>query len=121
MTAAYAASSAAGLHTLGGNQDAGANITGEIRSGTPGGRQVQRLGKVYVGHEGEGEFVLIVIGRSSSWEYQAESRDSGVTAFKPGMGIRESYLGLGFRNVAGADFRIDYIEADVYVSTNRRK
>jgi hypothetical protein len=39
------ASDANGLCTLGGDTDAGAAITGEVRGGTPGGQQVQSVGR----------------------------------------------------------------------------
>lgn len=115
------AASPAGLFTLGGDTDAGAAITGEIRAGTPGGGPVQAVRVVFVAKEGPGNGTLIVQGRSASWEYPAIDRDSDVMAVSPGRGISESYLGFGYRNVDGAAFRIDRIDADVIASKNRRK
>jgi hypothetical protein len=115
------AASPAGLFTLGGDTDAGAPIVGEFRAGTPGGGPVQNVAKVYVGMDSPADGVLIVQGRNEAWEYPLQRRDSGVPAARPGRGIRESYLGFGFRNTAGAAFRIDSIEADVIPLTPRRK
>lgn len=120
LTDTYAASTD-GLFTLGGNTDAGENIAAEFRAGTPGGQQVQSVGKVFIAKEGTGAGALIVIGRSTSWEYAVEARASGVAAVTPGRGISESYLGFGWRNTDGADFRIDRIDAEVTPSKNRRK
>lgn len=115
------AASPDGLFTLGGDTDAGAAITGQILSGKPGGKQVQGVRQVFVANEVASDGVLIVQGRSTSWEYPVASRDSGVGVASPGRGIRESYLGFGYRNTAGADFCIDRIDADVVAHTTRRK
>lgn len=112
------AGSAAGLFSLGGDTDNTAPISGEIRSGRPGSDTMQSLGDVFVATQGDG--VLLVDGRGGSWEYPGLARASGVIRFKPGRGIRERHLGLGFRNVAGAAFRLDSIDAEVFVSKSRR-
>lgn len=119
MTPALAGS-AAGLFTLGGATDAGAPITGELRSGKPGGDVVQVLGAAYVAGSSEGAGVLIVEGLDDEWEYPVAARTSGVARAKPGKGIRESYLGFGYRNVAGADFRIDRIDVEIHPLKTRK-
>lgn len=109
-----------GLFTLGGALDAGTAITAELRTGTPGGEKTQGVNKVFVAGETVGG-VLIVQGAANAWEFPVVSRAGGVGYAQPARGIRESYLGFGYRNVAGADFRIDRIDIDVDLSTNRRK
>lgn len=120
LTAKHAAS-AAGLHTLGGDTDAGVLIAGEVRSGRPGGQQVQSLGNVFVAVDSPGEGEVIVQGRATVWSYPIAARASGVYAISPGRGIRESYLGFGYRNTAGVAFRLDRIDAEIEQSTTRRK
>jgi hypothetical protein len=115
------ATSAAGLFTLGGDDDAGEPIAAHLLGGTPGGGKIQLLGNVYLGVHGAGEGALVVQGRESSWEYPVEPRSSGVAKVKPGKGIKEAYVGFGYKNVAGADFRIDRIDAEVTPHTSRRK
>jgi hypothetical protein len=119
ITASHAGS-AAGLFTLGGGTDNGAPITGQVLSGKPGGEKMLCLGNVYLTIDGSGEGVLIVQGRTGSWEYPVAERTSGIARAKPGRGIRESRLAFGYRNVDGADFRLDRIAAEVTQSTTRR-
>lgn len=119
LTATHAGS-ATGLFTLGGNTDKTAPITGQVVTGKPGGEKMLALGNVYLTIEGSGAGVLIVQGRSQSWEYPVLERASGIARAKPGRGIRESRLAFGYRNVDGADFRLERIAAEVTQSTTRR-
>lgn len=114
------AGDANGLYALGGDTDQGAAIVSEMRSGLSGGETLQKPGNVYLAMHGPGGGTLIVMGRDSEWEYPILARPSGVCMANPGKGIRQSYLGFGFRNIAGADFRLDRIDADVLASKNRR-
>lgn len=109
-----------GLYTLGGDDDNGTDIVAELRGGKPGGGKIQNIGNVFLALYGTGDGVLIVMGKSTNWEYPVVARPSGVAAAKPGRGIRESYLGFGYRNVDGAAFRIDRIDAEVNESKSRR-
>lgn len=115
------AGSASGLFALGGGTDAGAAIAGELLTGKPGGETLQAIGNVFVAGSGEGAGVLIVEGKDDQWEYPVAARSSGVARATPGRGIRESYLAFGYRNVAGADFRIDRIDIELTPSKTRRK
>lgn len=115
------AGSASGLFSLGGSTDAGAVITGEIRSGKPGGETVMTVGNVFVAGSAAGAGVLVVEGRDDEWEFPVVARSSGVARATPARGISEGYLAFGYRNVAGADFRIDRIDAEVLPSKIRRK
>lgn len=114
------AGSAAGLFTLGGNTDAGVPIAAELRSGRPEAKTKQAIGNVYLVLEGAGDGTLIVEGRSDAWEYPMTGRASGVSRAKPGRGISETRLGFGFRNAAGADFRLDRIDAEILETKTRR-
>lgn len=115
------ATSNAGLHALGGDTDAGALIASEIRGGKPGGEAVQRVGNVYIAVRGAGGGTLIVQGRDVDWTYPVVARASGVSSVRPGGGIRDSYIGFGYRNGGGADFVLDRIDAEVVKSDTRRK
>ena len=120
MTAGRAGSDA-GLFALGGDTDAGAEINAQLRTGRTGGQTALAVGNVFVaGDVGDGGLV-IVEGASQSWEYPLAVRASGVSRADPGRGIRENYLGFGYRNQAGAFFRIDRIDAEVIPSKTRRK
>jgi hypothetical protein len=114
------AGSADGLFTLGGDTDDGAEIEAELRGSKAGGTAKQGLGNVYLAVQGEGAGRLIVAGQSSEWEYPVTVRASGVSRARPGHGISENYLTLGYRNVAGAAFRLDRIDAEVYESNHGR-
>lgn len=114
------ASSSAGLHDLGGDSDAGAPITGEIRSGLMGGEGRQGLESVYVGVKGAGQGIVRIEGESGAWEYPMDVRAGGVSRVQPGKGIEENWLGYGYRNVAGADFLLDSVDAEIVQSKKRR-
>lgn len=113
--------SAAGLQTLAGNADDGAPIPAELRSGLTGGETTQRVSNVFLALHGDGTGSALVFGRTTTWTYPLVGRASGVSKASPGKGIQESYLGFGYVNAAGADFRLDRIDADVIASKNRRK
>jgi hypothetical protein len=57
---------------------------------------------VFVAVVSAGDGEVIVQGRAQSWSYPITARNSGVMSVSPGKGIRESYLGFGYRNVAQA-------------------
>ena len=119
LSAAHAAD-AGGLYTLGGDDDAGAPIASRMMSGKPGGEKLLNPGDVYLALHGEGGGFLIVQGVEQEWEYPVQARASGVSRAKPGRGIRESRLALGYRNADGANFRLDRLDAEIYESQSRR-
>jgi hypothetical protein len=115
------AGDAGGLYTLGGDTDNGAPIAASLLAGKPGGEAIERLGNVFVAVKGTGDGELIVQGESgTTWYYPVAARPSGVGCAKPGLGIKETRLALGYRNVAGAAFRVDRIDAEMFVSKTRR-
>lgn len=116
------AGGAAGLASLGGDTDAGAPIAAHFLTGKPdgGGKMLTPVGAFVTASRGEGGGSLIVQGRSASWEYAGDSRDSRISRHKPGRGIREPRLGFGYRNAAGADFAIERIDVEIAESTTRR-
>jgi hypothetical protein len=114
------AGSASGLFVLGGNTDATTPITGQFLSGDHGGEHKLGLGSVYVGVQGEGAGEVLVKGAADDWAYPVTVRASGISRAKAGRGISENYLALGYRNVDGADFTIDRIDAEVIESKQRR-
>jgi hypothetical protein len=108
------------LYALGGDTDNGAPITGELLGASPVAEKPQSLDNVYLAVHGTGDGVLVVQGRDEAWEYPVAARASGVARAKPGRGIKEVYLGFGYRNVAGADFRLDRIDAEISPTKSRR-
>lgn len=112
---------ASGLKTLAGDNDAGTDIDAELRSGLSGGETMQRVSSIFLALHGDGTGSALVFGRTTTWTYPLVARASGVSKATPGKGIQESYLGFGYRNAAGADFRLDRIDAEVIASQNRRK
>lgn len=110
----------AGLFAHGGDTDAEVAIDAMVLGNKPGGEKMQRLGNVFLAVKGPGKGSLIVEGASETWEYPVLPRSSGVSCAKPGGGIRESRLALGYRNKDGADFRLDRIDAEIFDSKTRR-
>lgn len=119
IAAAHAASDTA-LASLGGDSDNGVAIVGEVRGGIPAAANVQMVGSVFLGLDGAGDGTLLVQGLETTWEVPVVARGRGVSVAKPGRGIRESYLGFGYRNMSGHAFTLHRIEADVFLSKTRR-
>lgn len=111
-----------GLYLLGGDKDLDQPIAASMTSGKAlRGTSLKKLiGSVYLSMQGAGTAAFTVYRAADSFEYEFTVRDSGVSRCKAGRGIRENYLGYGFRNEAGAFFRIDRIEIkDLPVKTRR--
>lgn len=110
-----------GLFELGGDTDAGEPIAASITTGTTlcGTNLKKRVPWVYFSMTGEGQGKLRVLG-SAVWSYLFPVRSGGQSRALPGKGIRENYLGFGFDNVAGADFRLDLLEIELVASQTRK-
>lgn len=116
------AGSAAGLHALGGNTDAGLPIAASITTGKKlwGDTTKKFVAYIYFAMLGVGKGIARVDARDQSYPYEFIVRSSGVSRAITGRGIRENYLAFGYNNVDGADFRIDSIEPTSATSTIRR-
>lgn len=116
------AGSAAGLHALGGNTDAGLPIAASITTGNRlwGDTIKKFVAYVYFAMVGTGLGRARVETRSQTYAYEFPVQAGGVSRAVTGRGIRENYLAFGFDNVAGADFRIDVIEPKSATSSTRR-
>jgi hypothetical protein len=116
------AGDAAGLYLLGGDDDAGADIDATASTGITncGTSLKKRVPVVHLGLECSGAGQLHVHTKSATHNYPVAAAAAGVTRGKPGQGIHENYLGFGYSNVAGADFKLDKIEVPLAVSEQRR-
>jgi len=116
------AGNATGLFAFGGNLDIDQPIVSDIRTAK---RLVSSTLKkhmelVYFAMQGTGASEMTVFGKAGQWSYAFPVRSSGESRAVPGRGIRENYLGFGYRNPAGDAFRIDRIEVLTNESKNRR-
>lgn len=116
VTQTHGASATDGLCTLGGGVDRTADIDAEFLG--PGllsasGHKQRTLEVVFAmrgsGNPGD-QGTLRIKANGTEYGYLFPIRSTGVSRAKPGRGIRENYVAYGFRNVDGADFRIDRIE-----------
>lgn len=116
------AGSAAGLHALGGNTDAGQPIAASITTGTKlwGDTIKKFVAYMYFAMAGTGIGRARVVTHSQTYAYEFPVKAQGVSRAVTGRGIRENYLAFGFDNIGGADFRIDLIEPKTAASTTRR-
>lgn len=121
------AGSAAGLFALGGATDAGAPIAStwigpeRVQATT---LKKQRIESVYFGIRSTstpaaGKLRIQGLG-FGAYEYEFAIGSQGVSRGIPGRGFRETYFAIGYRNVAGAHYRIDRIEPVFIESTTRR-
>lgn len=84
---------------------------------------IKGLAMVYVStprEQVQGLDVLVELPSGQCYAYPLQMQSHGVARAQPGRGIRESYLGFGVRNVAGADFEIERIEVQTHASATRR-
>jgi hypothetical protein len=121
------AGSASGLVTLGGDTDDDAVIDASFLGPVRGDVKKTRFPSIYYAMtgdgEGEGEARVVVRGsdgEDAEYPYRFSIRGMGVSRAVPGLGLRANYFAIGFRNVAGADFRIDRIEPELVQSTSRK-
>lgn len=116
------AGSALGLYAFGGNLDVTAPINSTVISGKKqwGSSLKKYLDIVFLGIKGSGTAKCLVLGENTSYSYNFTIEKDGESRCKPGRGIRENYLAVGMSNVAGGDFQLDRIEADVGTSGTRR-
>jgi hypothetical protein len=103
-----------GLAELGGERDAGEPIAATYMLGdtTHGTRAKKRPLYVYFGIRGGTTGLLRVASLTEEWAYDFQILAKGVSRAQPGRGIRETHLGIGFRNVGGADFEIDQMDPE---------
>lgn len=111
-----------GLFQIGGDTDAGAAIDAELTTGKVlwGDAHRKSSSSIYFMMDGEGEGDAVVHGKNASWTYRFTVRPDGGSRAVPGRGIRENYLSFSFKNVDGADFRLDMIEVLTELSKTRR-
>ncbi len=116
------AGSSSGLHSLGGNTDAGQPIAASITTGKKlwGDTIKKFVAYIYVAMVGTGLGRARVETRGQTYAYEFPVQAGGVSRAVTGRGIRENYLAFGYDNVGGADFRIDSIEPKTATSSTRR-
>ena len=116
------AGSATGLFAFGSDLDIDQPIVSDVRTAKRllSSTLKKHMELVYFAMQGSGTSELTVFGNAGQWIYPFPVRSSGESRAVPGRGIRENYLGFGYRNPAGDAFRIDRIEVLTNESKNRR-
>lgn len=120
LTPSYAGA-ANGLFALGGDDDAGVPIVGEVSTGERqwGTSLRKSLACMYFSiRAGLGCAVLGVGGPMGAHAYTFPLLPSGVSRCLVGKGIRENYLCFTLR--CGLVFTLDSIEAEIFPSQSRR-
>ena len=114
--------SATGLFAFGGDLDIDQPVVSDIRTAKKlvSSTLKKHMELVYFAMQGTGTSEMTVFGNAGQWSYPLPVRASGESRAVPGRGIRENYLGFGYRNPAGDAFRIDRIEVLTNESKNRR-
>ena len=115
------AGSATGLFLLGGDKDGALPIPADVLTGKQlmDAAQKKRIPDIYYAVESEpGSLSCVVATEDEEYEYDFAVRAGGVSRANPGKGIRESYLQVGLKST-GDDFTLDYIEANVAVTSRR--
>ncbi len=116
------AGGATGLFLLGGDTDLDAPIVGEIKTPVPLRESTlkKHVEMLYFSMKGAGAAEATVFGETQNWTYSFPVRSPGQSRCQPGRGIRENYLGFGFRKPDGRAFTIDRIEVLMRESKTRR-
>lgn len=116
------AGSATGLFVLGGDTDHDRPIVSDVRTATKlrATTLKKAISAIYFSMAGQGQCEATVFGSGGQWSYEFPVRADGQSRAVPGRGIRENYLGFGFRNLGGGAFTIDRIEVLTNESKNRR-
>lgn len=113
---------ATGLFALGGDTDVGQPIVSDVRTAKKlrENSLKKAIKTVYFSMSGSGTSELTIFGRTQQWSYPFLVRGTGESRAIPGRGIRENYVGFGFRNLDGSAFTLDRIDALIDESKNRR-
>lgn len=123
------AANASGLFTLGGETDAGTDITAPFRGPYLGAEPVMVSGNVYLGIRGDegadqGKVRVLAggkaVARGTEWQYPLYAQSSGISRAILGRGIRENALAFGYVNTAGAAYTIRSMQVDINSSKNRK-
>lgn len=116
------AGSATGLFAFGSDLDIDQPIVSDVRTAKRllSSTLKKHMELVYFAMQGAGTSEMTVFGKAGQWSYAFPVRASGESRAVPGRGIRENYLGFGYRNPGGEAFRIDRIEVLTNESKNRR-
>ena len=108
----YLGASSTGLYVLDGDDDAGTDIIGDIKTGFAqfAGARYTSLKAIYIGMRGSGEFVLkIEEGDGTLRTYKVLTQNMTTAKVNPGKGIRARYLSFELVST-GQDFDLDTIE-----------
>lgn len=123
------AANASGLFTLGGETDAGTDISAPFRGPYQGAEPVIVSGNVYLGIRGDtgadqGRVRVLAGGknaaRGTEWTYPLYAQGSGISRAILGRGIRENSLAFGYVNTGGAAYTIRSMQVDINGSKNRK-
>lgn len=116
------AGSVLGLYALGGDDDAGTPIVGEIVTGKTllDSANKKSVDWVYFSLKGGGTSTMTVHGEVDSFSYDFPVLFAGESRCRPGRGIRENYLAFGYANSDGCDFELDRIDVTLNKSTSRK-
>ena len=109
---AYLGASSEGLYRLDGDDDAGTDIIGTVRSGYAqfGGARLASPDVAYLGVRGDGAFVLrIVTADGQTYTYSATTSSMETTRVKLGRGIRARYIAFELES-SGQDFDLESVE-----------
>lgn len=119
-----------GLYELTGDTDAGSEIPAQVQYGFDDFKvpQRKRMDGVYVGYSATGSGLQLTVEARevadgaqtyAATVYDATGGAPRNTRFKPGKGMSGRYWRLTFENIAGANFSVTDIQADVAISQRR--
>jgi hypothetical protein len=117
----YVGASSDGLYELTGDDDDGADIVAQIKSGFAqwGGSKLMSFKGAYLGVRGSGDFVLkLITGDDKTYIYAVSARDVATTKVTLGKGLRARYWAFELIST-GQDFDLDTIEFVPMVSNRR--
>jgi hypothetical protein len=108
----YLGASSSGLYALDGDDDAGTDVVGTLRSGYSqfAGSKLAALDAAYIGVRGGGDFIFwLHTAAGESYEYTASADSMRTARVALGRGLRARYLAFELVST-GQDFDLDAVE-----------
>lgn len=112
-----------GLFELMGDSDNGQPVVATVQTGRTllGTSHKKMVDLIHVAIKSSGTHAVTLVGDvCGPLTYPLPIRPAGVSRARPGRGIRENYIAVGYSNPDGEAFQLDRVEVAINESPNRK-